>query len=57
MKNFVAVANQNLDALRREYEQLKPHLLQAMRATEQERQMQIAAEDARDKDRSFPVNR
>jgi hypothetical protein len=54
---FITQANQNLDALRADYEQAKPQLEQAIQRAADQRRTQVTAEGERDKRLSFPVRR
>jgi len=57
VQTFISQANQNLDVLRREYEQAKPQLEQTIQRAADQRRAQITAEAERDKKLSFPVRR
>jgi len=57
VKGFVDVVSQNLNLLRVEYQQLRPQLIQKIQEVAERRKAKIAAEDARDKGRSFRVSR
>jgi hypothetical protein len=53
--NFVSQLNHNLAALRKDYEQAKPQLEQAISAAAERRKQTIQKEQERDKKLSFPV--
>jgi Skp family chaperone for outer membrane proteins len=55
IENFKKTIEGNLQTARSEYAQMKAQLDQAVSAAAERRRQEIAAEDARDKARSFRV--